>query len=151
MQVIPFLLNIFTRPFSGLIWLFVHVGYYLRLDHYLNISFNFGIHSMSVCMYYMCVKRRLKSNLRHGKLNTIYIQLNELRRTRISERSSHSFHTAETAYTDYSCRTLLCKRDKEVSVYKDVVIFIFQQIDYQGNFIVSLHSRTRSLPPFRLL
>lgn len=58
---------------------------------------------------------------------------------------------AEMAYADYSGRTLLCKQDKEVSVYKHVVIFIFQQIDYQGIFIILLHSRTRSLPLFRLL
>lgn len=39
-----------------------------------------------------------------------------------------------TLCTDYSGRTLLCRRDDGVSVYKDVVNFIFQQIDYQGNF-----------------
>lgn len=58
---------------------------------------------------------------------------------------------AEMAHADYSSRTLHCGPDEEVYVYEDVVIFIFQQIDYQGNFIISLHSWTRSLPSFRLL
>lgn len=65
------------------------------------------------------------------------------------ERSFHSLQ--KTARTDYSGRSVHGRPAEEVSVYGDVLIFIFQQIDYQGNFIISLHSRTRSLLLFRLL
>lgn len=53
--------------------------------------------------------------------------------------SSHNMHSSLQARWGY------------LSVYEEEVIFIFQQIYRQRNYIISLHSGMRILPPFRLL
>ena len=120
----------------------------LRIQHF-NQPFSVQTH---FCVY-VCIIHALINNLNNSwskKLtgfSEYYAKLTVLNIFLSVPESLHSFHLEHEAHADYSGRTLHCRLDEEVSVYEDVVIFIFRQIDYRGNFIISLQSRTRSLPP----